>query len=83
LTQNFGGGGVRRAGHIYRRRRRHKKFGGGGATGAAQGSSISVMLRYPCVRACARLSVGGTGGHLYIGLSSAAVALSLAFYGIV
>ena len=45
--------------------------------------SLSVMLRYPCVRACARLSVGGTGGHLYIGLSSAAVALSLAFYGVV
>ena len=44
---------------------------------------ISVMLRYPCVCACARLSAGGTGGHLYIGLSSAAVVLSLAFYGIV
>ena len=44
-----------------------------------------VMLRYPCVcvRACARVFAGGTLGHLYIGLSPAAVVLSLAFYGIV
>jgi len=35
------------------------------------------------VCACARLSASGTRGHLYIGLSSAAVVLSLAFYGVV
>jgi len=29
---------------------------------------ISVMLRYSCVRACARRSASGTRGHLYIGL---------------